>query len=127
MTIPATISRIGATLLAMLRTRLELAALELQEETQRVFGYVAWGIAAAFFGVVAVLLLILFVLVLFWDTHRLLAVGGMTLLFALGSVLAFFKVRGDLTTRGPIMAATLAELRKDAQAVKGEPIDDHKI
>ena len=43
MTIPATISRIGATLLAMLRTRLELATLELQEETHRLFGYVAWG------------------------------------------------------------------------------------
>lgn len=124
MTITATVSRIGANLLAMLRTRLELAALELQEETHRLFGYVAWGIAAAFFGVVAVLLAILFVLVLFWDTHRLLAVGGMTLLFALGSVLAFFKVRGDLTTRPPLMAATLAELRKDAQAVKGEPLDD---
>jgi len=126
MTITATVARIGSNLLAMLRTRLELAALELQEETHRLFGYVAWGIAAAFFGVVAVLLAILFVLVLFWDTHRLLAVGGMTLLFALGSVLAFFKVRGDLTSRGPIMAATLAELRKDAQAVKGEPLDDYK-
>jgi len=125
MTITATVGRIGANLLAMLRTRLELAAIELQEETHRLFGYLAWGVAAAFFGVVAVLLAILFVLVLFWDTHRLLAVGGMTLLFALGSVLAFFKVRGDLTSRPPLMAATLAELRKDAHAVKGEPIDEH--
>jgi uncharacterized membrane protein YqjE len=127
MTIPATVGRIGANLLAMLRTRLELAALELQEETQRLFGYLAWGVVAAFFGVVAVLLAILFVLVLFWDTHRLLAVGGMTLLFALGSVLAFFKVRGDLTNRPALMAATLAELRKDTQAVKGEPIDEHQV
>jgi len=125
MTISATISRIGANLVAMLRTRLELAAIELQEETHRLLGYLAWGVAAAFFAVVAVLLAILFVLVLFWDTHRLLAVGGMTLLFALGSLLAFLKVKGELSSRPPIMAATLAELRKDAQAVKGEPIDEH--
>lgn len=125
MTISATISRIGANLLAMLRTRLELAAIELQEETHRLLGYLAWGVAAAFFAVVAVLLAILFVLVLFWDTHRLLAVGGMILLFALGSLLAFLKVKGELSSRPPIMAATLAELRKDAQAVKGEPIDEH--
>ena len=63
------------------------------------------------------------VLVLFWDTHRLLAIGGMTGLFALGSLFAFLKVKGELSSRPQLMAATLAELRKDAQAVKGEPID----
>jgi uncharacterized membrane protein YqjE len=126
MTITATVGRIGANLLAMLRTRLELAAVELQEETQRLLGYLAWGVAAAFLGAVAVLLAILFVLVLFWDTHRLLAVGGMTVLFALASLLAFLKVRGELANRPPLMADTLAELRKDAQAVKGEPIDGHQ-
>ncbi len=126
MTISATVGRIGANLLAMLRTRLELAAVELQEETHRLFGYLAWGVAAAFFGVVAVLLAILFVLVLFWDTHRLLAIGCMTGLFAVLGLLAYFKVRGDLVMRPPLMAATLAELRKDAQAVKGEPIDEQQ-
>ena len=127
MALAETAGRIGTTLVAMARTRLELAAVEVQEEAQRVLGYVAWALLAAFLGAGALMLAALFVIVLFWDTHRLLAVGGMTLLFALGSVLAFFKVRGDLTNRGPIMAATLAELRKDAQAVKGEPIDDVKI
>lgn len=121
MTITATLGRIGSNLLAMLRTRLELAALELQEETQRLFGYVAWGIAAAFFAVVAVLLAILFVLVLFWDTHRLAAVGGMTVLFALGSLFAALHVKSSLKNRPPMLANTLAELRKDVQAVKGEP------
>jgi len=120
MTITATIGRIGSNLLAMLRTRLELAALELQEETQRLFGYLAWGIAAAFFAVVAVLLAILFILVLFWDTHRLAAVGGMTVLFAAGSVFAALYVKSSLTNRPPILANTLAELRRDAQAIKGE-------
>lgn len=110
----------------MVRTRLELAAIELQEETHRLIGYLAWGVAAAFFAVVAVLLAILFVLVLFWDTHRLLAIGVMTGLFALLGLLAFFKVRGDLVTRPPLMAATLAELRKDAQAVKGEPVHEQQ-
>lgn len=127
MTLTATVGRIASNLLAMVRTRLELAAIELQEETHRLFGYLAWGVAAAFFGVVAVLLAILFVLVLFWDTHRLLAVGGMTVLFALGSLLAFLKVRGELAARPPLMAATLAELRKDVQAVKGEPVDERQV
>lgn len=131
MTISATVGRIGSNLLAMVRTRLELAAVELQEETQRLFGYLAWALAAAFFAFIAFLLVVLFVLVLFWDSHRLLAVGGMAALFALGSAVAYFKVRGELANRPPIMAATLAELRKDAQAVKGEPegepVHEHQV
>lgn len=123
MTISATVGRIASNLLAIVRTRLELAAIELQEETQRLVGYLAWGVAAAFFAVVALLLAILFVLVLFWDSHRLLAIGSMTGLFALAGLLAYFKVRGDLATRPALLAGTLAELRKDAQAVKGEPTD----
>ena len=83
---------------------------------------VAWLILLG----VLLVLAILFVLVLFWDTHRLLAIGGMTGLFALLGLLAYFKVRGDLATRPPLMAATLAELRKDAQAVKGEPIHEQQ-
>lgn len=126
MTISATVGRIASNLLAMVRTRLELAAVELQEETHRLLGYLAWGVAAAFFAVVAILLAILFVLVLFWDTHRLLAIGVMAGLFALLGLLAYFKVRGDLVTRPPLMAATLAELRKDAQAIKGEPVHEQQ-
>ena len=126
MTISATVGRIATNLLAMVRTRLELAAIELQEETHRLLGYLAWGVAAAFFAVVAVLLAILFVLVLFCDTHRLLAIGVMAGLFSLLGLLAYFKVRGDLVTRPPLMAATLAELRKDAQAVKGEPVHEQQ-
>lgn len=125
MSISAAVGRIGSTVLAMARTRLELAAVELQEETQRLFGYLAWALAAAVLALGALVLAVLFVLVLFWDTHRLLAVGGMTVLFALGCGFAVMKLRTGLASRPPLLGATLAELRKDAGFAKGEQVDGH--
>jgi uncharacterized membrane protein YqjE len=119
MAISAAVGRIGATVLAMARTRLELATVELQEETQRLFGYLALGLTAAFLAAGALVLTVLFVLVVFWDTHRLLAVGGMAILFALGSAIVAMKLRSSLAARPPLLGATLAELRKDVEFAKG--------
>lgn len=122
MSITAAVRRIGANVLDLARTRLELAAIELQEGAQRLFGYLAWAVAAAVLGLFALGLVILFVLVLFWDTHRLAAVGGMAVLFILGTLFAVMKLRAGLAARPPMLPATLAELRKDAAALKGEDL-----
>jgi uncharacterized membrane protein YqjE len=122
MSITAAVRRIGANVLDLARTRLELAAIELQEGAQRVFGYLAWAVAAAVLGLFALGLVILFVLVLFWDTHRLAAVGGMAVLFILGTVFAVMRLRAGLAARPPMLPATLAELRKDAAALKGDDL-----
>jgi len=120
MSIMAAVRRIGADVLDLARTRLELAAVELQEGAQRLLGYLAWGLAAAVLALFALALVVLFVLVLFWDTHRLAAVGGMAVLFILGTLFAVMKLRAGLAARPPMLPATLAELRKDAAALKGE-------
>ncbi|MDK6076409.1 phage holin family protein [Massilia varians] len=122
MSITAAVRRIGANVLDLARTRLELAAIELQEGAQRLFGYLAWAAAAAVLGLFAVGLVILFVLVLFWDTHRLAAVGGMAVLFILGTLFAVMRLRAGLAARPPMLPATLAELRKDAAALKGDDL-----
>ncbi|MCC2961692.1 phage holin family protein [Massilia sp. IC2-278] len=119
MAVTETLGRIGATLLAMVRTRLALAAVEAQEEAQRVLGFAAWTLFAAFLGAGAFMLVALFVIVLFWDTHRLLAIGGMAGLFALAAVLILARVRAAFAARPPMMAATLAELNKDIAFIKG--------
>jgi len=122
MSITAAVRRIGANVLDLARTRLELAAIELQEGAHRLFGYLAWAAAAAVLGLFAVGLVILFVLVLFWDTHRLAAVGGMAVLFILGTLFAVMRLRAGLAARPPMLPATLAELRKDAAALKGDDL-----
>ena len=114
-----TVGRIGSTLAAMARTRLELVAVEAREEAQSLLGYAAWTLLAAFLGAFAFLLAALFVIVLFWDEHRLLAIGAMAGVFALAAVLILAKVRAGFAARGPMLAATRAELGKDIGFIKG--------
>jgi uncharacterized membrane protein YqjE len=119
MALTETVGRIGTTLVAMLRTRLELAAVEAREEAQAMLGVLAWTLLAAFLGAGACLLLALFVVVLFWDSYRLLAIGGMAGLFLLGAILILLRVRSTLAARAPMLAATRAELGKDLAFIAG--------
>ena len=119
MAIAAAVGRIGVTVLAMARTRLALAAVEVQEEAQRILGYVAWTLLAAFLGAGAFMLVALFVIVLFWDTHRLLAIGCVAGIFALAAAVILLQVRARFAARPPMMAATLTELNKDIAFIKG--------
>lgn len=114
-----TAGRIGATLVAMVRTRLELAAVEVQEEARSLLGYVAWTLLAAFLAAFALMLVALFVIVLFWDSHRLLAVGAMAGAFALASAAILVKVRAGVAARAPMLAATRSELGKDIAFIRG--------
>ena len=114
-----TAGRIGATLGAMACTRLELAAVEVQEEARSLLGCLAWTLLAAFLGAGAFMLVALFVVVLFWDSHRLLAVGGMAGLFGLAAVAILLKVRAGFAARGPMLSATRAELGKDIAFIQG--------
>jgi uncharacterized membrane protein YqjE len=119
MAILSTVSRIAATLVAMVGTRLELAAVEFQEDARRLLGYLTWTLLAVFLAAGACMLVALFVIVIFWDTYRLPAVAAMAVLFGLGAAVILMKVRSGLNAQAPLFAATLAELRSDVAAIRG--------
>lgn len=73
--------RLAATLIALLQTRLELLANELEEERVRLVQVLLWGCIALAFLLLGVVMLTLFVVVLFWDTHRVLVSGLLALTF----------------------------------------------
>lgn len=118
MTLTATVGRIGATIVAMVRTRVELAAVEAQEEARRLLGYFAWALLAAFLVAAACMLVALFVILLFWDSYRLQAVAGMAILFALAGTVIAMNVRARFDAKPAMLAATLGELRKDAELLR---------
>jgi uncharacterized membrane protein YqjE len=109
----AAAGRISATLVAMVGTRLELAAVEFQEDARRLLGHLAWTLLAVFLAAGALLLAALFVIALFWDTYRLQAVGGMAVLFGALAAIIVLKVRASMNAEAPLLSATLAELRND--------------
>lgn len=109
------LQRMAGTLLDILRTRVEIVASEFEEERERIRELVLFGFLALFFAAFGFLLLTLFVIVLFWETHRVYAVGGFALLYLGLGVLAAATLRRRLKSRPRLFATTLAELAKDRE------------
>jgi uncharacterized membrane protein YqjE len=81
------VGNLGATLVGIAHTRLQLLTTELQEEVQRAAHVLLWAAVALLAGMLAVFLGALTVIFYFWDTHRLLASLLVTgSLFALAGV-----------------------------------------
>ncbi|MFC5551092.1 phage holin family protein [Massilia aerilata] len=118
MAVFAAAGRIASTLVAMVGTRLELAAVEFQEDARRLLGYLAWTLLAVFLAAGAAMLVALFVILLFWDSYRLQAVAAMAVLLAAGAGGIVMSVRSKLNAQTPLFADTLAELRKDVDYVR---------
>jgi uncharacterized membrane protein YqjE len=118
MAILAAAGRVASTLIAMVGTRLELAAVEFQEDAHRLLGYLAWTLLAVFLAAASIMLVVLFVILLFWDSYRLQAVAGMAVLLSLGAGLIVMSVKSKLNAQTPLFADTLAELRKDVAYVR---------
>jgi uncharacterized membrane protein YqjE len=104
---------LAATLLAIAHTRLELLSTELEEERVRLSSMLVWTLVALFCAGLGVVLATLFVVLVLWDTHRLLALGIPAILFLLGAALAWLVVRGKARAKPRLFAASLTELSKD--------------
>jgi uncharacterized membrane protein YqjE len=104
---------LAKTFIALVQTRIEIFASEIDEERTRLARVVLLAVIAAFCLGLALVLFVLLVAVIFWDSNRLLAIGIIAGLFALGALAALLALRSTLRQRPKLLAATLAELRKD--------------
>lgn len=105
--------RMGATVLAMLQTRLALAAVELEEEAQRYARYAVLALVALILFGLALVLAAFFVVLLFWESYRLEAVGALVLLFGGGALFIVAKLKNAIAGKPRFMAHTADELHKD--------------
>ncbi len=112
------LAQLAASALAMLRTRLELAAVELAEARARIKDMVVLAAVGIVLALFALLFASLFVIAWFWDTHRLAAVGGVTLFYIVVTVGIFARLRQISRNAPPPFAATLEELENDAAALR---------
>ncbi len=113
----SSVQGLAATLMAIFQTRLELLATEVEEEKQRLLAVLGWGAVAILMGTVASVFLAGFITVLFWDTHPLLVLGLLTLAFAAVCLWAVRRVQAITASPEGMLAATLAELQADHDAL----------
>lgn len=114
------LSTLVATLVEIGETRLSLLATELQEEVYRAAEFLLFAAAAIFLATIGITMAAFALVILYWDSHRLLVallVGGALLTGALVIVLV---MAARLRSRPPVLGDTLGELKRDRQALAGE-------
>ncbi|SRR6266540_2531720 len=108
----ASLMRILDTLLATAQNRVELFAVELQEEKCRVVEAMLCAAAVAAFGMMTLTLVTFTVVMLFWENGRLAVLASLSGLYLAGTALAWRVLQSRLKTRS-VFAGTVEELKKD--------------
>jgi uncharacterized membrane protein YqjE len=102
-----------ATWVGLIKTRVELLSLEVEEQREWLEYVVVWGLAALFCIGLGLVLLTLFIVVCFWDTYRLWVLGGFALLYLGGGGALVLLLRKKMKHRPRMFETTAAELAKD--------------
>ena len=113
--------RLTASFIALGRVRLELLAIELQEEKERVAAMLAWAAVTALLAGFALVFVALFVTVALWDSHRLLALGGFSALFLGLALWGVLRLRQLMAMGSSLFQSSIAELRDDSRALREPP------
>ena len=119
--VSAPLRRLGASLLTLGRIRLELFAIEAQEEKERIASLLLWAVLGALLAGFGLLMALTLVTVALWDSHRLLALGGGTVVLIAAAVVAMLKVKALIAQPASLFQSSIGELRADAEALRRRP------
>lgn len=101
----------------LIHNRLELLGVELAEERVRLVSMLAYGGAAFLCISAGLVFLAIFLTVLLWDSNRLLALGVFSALFISAGVASLMLAMSLARGGSKLFSASLAELRKDREAL----------
>jgi uncharacterized membrane protein YqjE len=113
----STITQMFQTLRGLAGNRVELFMIELKEERARTFEALLLAAAGIVFALMALAMITLTVLVIFWDTHRLLVLTVVTGAYVAAAMVAYMKLRSRLQ-HWQAYSATLEEFKKDCACFK---------
>lgn len=108
----------AATLVALLQTRLELLATDLEEERIRLLQLLFWAAGALFFFALGVLMITMLVVLLLWDSYRLAGIIGLAAIFLGIGVVMALTVRHRMHSRSRLFSGSLDELVKDEDQLR---------
>ncbi len=111
---------LAGSVVGIVHTRLELLSTDIAEERAHLTTLLVLGLVALFCLGVGVVLLAILIAVVFWESHRLAALGGLTGFFLIaGAGLAWFATH-RARAKPRLFEASLAELSKDRQHLTSE-------
>ena len=114
------IRHLASSLLGAAQTRLEILATEIEEERVRLEQMLLVAVGAGFCLGMGIVLSVAYVVVFFWDTHRLASIGLLAAVFLAAGVACGWILREKVRTRPKPFTITRGELAKD-RAMLREP------
>ncbi|MDE2299084.1 MAG: phage holin family protein [Burkholderiales bacterium] len=115
------LTRLSASVVGTLRSRLELASLELGDAGRRLVITIVACVAAVLLLGGAVAVLTAWVAVALWGTLGAAVLGWIALAYALAGAALLLWLRAHWRRAPPLLADTLTELRQDAALARGTP------
>jgi len=110
------LSSLAATAVASLRTRLELATVEFEEQRERTKIMLVLVVIATVFSCFALIALSVVVVVLLWNSYPLAALFGVVLAYIVIAGIALYALKQNSGPRP--FADTLHEFERDAEALR---------
>ena len=113
----ASLREVGGSLLSIAVTRTRLAANELEEQAVRGLEIFVWLVLALILAGATIVFCAVLVVLFFWESHPLIAAGAVALTLAAGCAGAAWLAYAHMRERPPLLAQTLAELKRDHDAL----------
>lgn len=107
------IAKIASTLLAMMKCRAELASVEFEDEWKRLLGYFIFSLFASFCIFLGILMGMLLIIVLCWDTYRIPAIAGSCCFFLIIGIIAALIVQSRIRHKPELLELTRKEIARD--------------
>ena len=114
----SSVRRVADTCVSSVHNRVELLALELQEEKIRLVRLLLWTGAALFAAFLAITVITIAVVQVVPEDKRNIAISVFGLLYAIVAIVVALKLRNEIRNAPPPLADTLSELRKDIQSLR---------
>jgi len=110
------VQRLTSTTVGALHNRVELLAVELEEEKGRLLQMVIVGVGVLFLVMMFLVTFTATIIFLFPEAYRIYALGGFCLLYLAGSGVALFSLKGVLKEKP--FAETIRQVKKDAEWIE---------
>jgi uncharacterized membrane protein YqjE len=105
------LGRLARTGVGAVQNRLELFAVEWEEERLRLTEVLLWGLALLIMGLMGLLLLTATIVLLFHEELRVYVLGAFAVLYLTGAAAAFFGLKSLVKHEG--FTETVAQVKKD--------------
>ena len=102
-----------ATTAKVIRTRLEIISCELEEQREWMQNLLLLAVAGLFCVSMGMMMLTLFIVAVFWESHPKAVIGGFAALYLIVGAWAVLTFRGKLGARPKLFQTTTEELAKD--------------